>query len=470
MLHPLTTVTYTEDSISRLKAHIEGLVLVPSNPHYEDARLAWNLAFDQHPAAIVIANHVDDVVEAVLFAHEEGLEIAVQATGHGISRGANDALMISMGNMTDVQIDAEAQTAWVQGGAIWKMVLEKSHVHGLTPMLGSSPNVGVVGYTLGGGMGWLARKFGLSADNVIEFQVVASNGQVLRVSRDENADLFWGLRGGGGSFGIVTGLRIKLQPVATIFGGNLLYPIEMAKAVITRFRAWTQHVPEEMTSSVALMNFPPVPDVPDFLRGKSFVMVRGGFVGKVEEGQRLLADWWLNWNAPIANMWAEMPISQIAGISNDPVDPMPGLSSGAWLRELSDEAIDTLIKYAVPTGQPPKLIFAEIRHAGGAIARVSKSESAYGNRDAQFSLQMVGIAPTPEVHQAVQQYISAFKAELQPALTGGVYMNFLEGKEKWDRTKDMYASENYQRLQALKAKYDPDSVFNRSFNIQPNKR
>ncbi len=314
-------------------------------------------------------------------------------------------------------------------------------------------------------MGWLARKYGLSADSVNSFELVTADGEVLRASRTENPDLFWGLRGGGGGgFGIVTGMEIRLYPVSTVYGGNLIYPVEAAREVLARYREWVACVPDGLTSSVVLMNFPPIPDVPEFLRGQSFVMVRGCYCGPIQEGEVLVRHW-REWRTPLVDDFKAMPFGQVAFISNDPVDPVPAKSTGAWLRELTDGAVDVLIQYTVPTDGPPTLMFAEVRHAGGAIGRVAPDEGAYSHRDAGFSLQMVGFTPSEGARRDFETYTDRFKGDLGSYLTGGVYINFLEGEEARKRTRDAYSPEAYRRLAALKARMDPGNVFNHGLDV-----
>jgi FAD/FMN-containing dehydrogenase len=442
-------------------------VLVQDDAHYDDARRAWNLAVDQYPAVIVVAASASDIVKAVRFAREENLGIAIQSTGHGVVRPANDGLLIITSRMNNVHIDADAQTAWVDAGVKWGAVLERAQAFGLAPLLGSSPDVGVVGYTLGGGMGWLARKYGMAADSVLVFEMVTADGRLVRASANDNSDLYWALRGGGGgSFGIVTGMEIKLYPVSTVFGGNLIYPANMAKAVMMRYRDWIANAPDELTSSIVLMNFPPIPAVPEFLRGKSAVIVRGCYVGPVEEGEALIQPW-LDWQAPLANMWRAMPFAEVATISNDPEDPMPGMATGGWMRVLSDAAIDTLIKYGVSVNGSSPLAVTEVRHTGGAVARVDKHANAFGNRDASLVLSLIGATPTPDARERMESHTQAMKDELRTAMTGGAYLNFLDGKEAADRTQDAYLPESYQRLMAVKASYDPENLFRYGFNIPP---
>jgi len=450
-------------TLASLVAKVEGEVLVPGDTGYDAARRAWNLTVDQHPALIVVAGNTSDVVEAVRFARQNGLSIAIMSTGHGVVLPADNSLLLVTSRLTGVHIDAESQTAWIEAGVKWGKVLEQAQTVGLAPLLGSSPDVGVIGYTLGGGMGWLARKYGMAIDSVLYFELVTPDGRLVRASESENSDLFWGLRGGGGNFGIVTGVAIKLYPVTTIYGGTLVYPAEQAREVLVHYREWIANAPDELTSSVTLMNFPPIPAVPEFLRGRSGVLVRAAYVGAVADGEAMINETWVNWKTPMVNMFRAMPFADVAEISNDPKDPMPSTGTGAWMRELSDEAIDTLIQYGI--GTPITMI--EIRHAGGAIARINERANAYGNRDGVLLMHAAAAAPTHDIHEKLKAYFAQFKNALQSALTGGVYLNLLHGAEAHKRTKDAYTLENYQRLQAIKAKYDPENRFRHSFNVQP---
>jgi len=451
---------------AQLELKIKGEIVNPDNPKYDEAKSGFNLMVNQRPALIILPENAQDVLETVRLAREEDLEVAVQSTVHGVGRPADGCLLIRTSNMTDIKVDTASQTAWISAGARWGHVLLKTQAHGLAPLLGSSPDVGVVGYTLGGGFGWLGRKYGLAADSVNYFELVTADGQLLRASAEENPDLFWGLRGGGSSLGIITGMEIKLYPVSTVYGGFLVYPIETAAGVLTRFREWVESVPEEMTSSVALMNLPPLPMVPEFLRGKSAVMVRGCYCGPVEEGEALIQGW-RDWQAPFMDAFRVMPFSEVATISNDPEGPIPGLSSGAWLEELSADAIDILLRYMAPEEGISPILMTEIRHAGGVISRVDADTAAYGNRDAELLMQIVGMTPTPEAYDHLEQYIARFKEELKPFLTGTVYMNFLEGQESQERVKDGFSPEAFERLIQLKAAVDPDNRFSYGFNIPP---
>jgi FAD/FMN-containing dehydrogenase len=468
MMETVTELTTTAERgcLEELASVVKGRVVEHGDPGYDDARAAWNLTVEQHPATIVYAQDADDVAAAVRWAIEADLDVAVQATGHGVRAPADDALLIHTSEMTGVEINPATQTAWVEAGTKWGKVLAAAQEHGLAPLLGSSPDVGAVAYTLGGGLGWLARRYGLSADSALAFDVVTADGRRLRVSATEHPDLFWGLRGGGGSVAIVTRMQIKLYPVTMVYAGNLFYPAEMASEVIARYREWIATLPDEMTSSVVLLNVPPLPMMPELLRGKSFAVVRGCYVGDLEAGEALMAHW-RGWRAPIIDMFGPLPFSQAAMISQDPEDPSAAVVSGAWLRELSEAASESLIRYTLPQGGPPLIVMTEVRHIGGAVARVDVRSAAYSNREAELLLELVSITPTPEITAAARGHINAMMEALEPALTGRVYMNFLEGEESQARVADGFSPEAFRRLRALKAAWDPDNRFRHAFAIEP---
>jgi FAD/FMN-containing dehydrogenase len=459
-----THVTSIDSAASRqLQSRMQGVVIAPSDPRYDEMRAAWNLTIDQHPALIVIAKSAADMAEAVRFARTADLKVAVQATGHGVVCPANDSLLINTSQFTEVSVNAESRTAWVSAGTKWGKVLEQTQAVGLAPLLGSSPGVGAIGYTLGGGMGWLARKYGLSIDSVNCFDVVTADGRIVEASETQNSDLFWGLRGGGGGLGVVTGMEVRLYPVTTIYGGSLAYPIEQAREVFKRYREWIAAAADELTSSIGIMNVPPVPVFPEPLRGKTVVMVRGGFCGPIEQGEALLK-FWRDWQTPIVDDFQALPFAQVAQISKDPLEPSAGVSSSAWLSDLSDEFVTTLLEYGVARSGPSPLMATEIRHAGGAIARVDPRANVFGHRDAPHVLQVFGPGPTPEMRAAFRQRAAQFKQALQPH-TLGIYLNFMSGEEARARTGEAFSVEAYRRLQAIKAKYDPDNRFNYSYDL-----
>jgi FAD/FMN-containing dehydrogenase len=447
-------------SLHSFKSSLLAKVLTPDDPGYDQARMTWNVAFQQRPALIVQARSAADIAQSVCFAQAEGLGVAVQSTGHGVIQPADGCLLIVTSQMNEVRVDPETRTAWVAAGAKWGAVLQAAQAHGLAPLLGSSPTVGAVGYTLGGGMGWLVRKYGLAADSVLSFELVNAEGEMLNASPDENFELFWALRGGGKGLGIVTAMHIRLYPVSQVFGGSLIYPVELAGEAFRRYRQWIAAMPEEMTTSIKIANFPPVEAVPEFFRGRSFVMVNGCYCGPLEKGPGFIQGW-LDWQAPLANSFHIMPFSEVAVISSDPVDPMPAQVSGAWLASLEDQAIDTIVRFAAP------FTIVEVRHVSGAMGRVPAGFNAFGQRGNDFVMETIAFTPTPEIGARVRGYSAQFKAALAPHLAPGVYMNFLEGEEARQNTREAFSPGDFRRLAALKAQLDPQNIFRSGYDFQP---
>jgi hypothetical protein len=449
-------------AMQQLQAQLSGSLLLPDSAGYEQTRRGWNRSIDHHPALILVAHDAQDIALGVRYAREAGLGVAVQLTGHGIQQPADDGLLIVTSAMTAVRLDAQARTARIEAGAIWQHVLDQATPHGLAPLLGTSPHVGVIGYTLGGGIGWLARGYGLAADSVRWIEIVTADGQLRRASPAEHSDLFWGLRGGGGNFGVVTAMEFNLYPVATIYGGNLIYPAELAPGALRFFRDWIKTVPDKLTSSIAILKYPPLPQLPEEVRGKTQVMVRAAFAGVASEGAALIQAW-LDWHAPVGNTFGEMPFAAIGTVNNDPLEARAVYGSNELFDELSDTAIDVIVQYATSSASP--LTFSELRHASGAIAHVDPTANAIGNRDAQLYFQVGGMTPTPEARAAVEAYIGQYKGELRPHLRGGVYLNFMMGNEARQRARDAYLPGSYQRLLELKARYDPENMFRYSYQL-----
>jgi FAD/FMN-containing dehydrogenase len=455
----------SSSALEQFRTRVQGSVYGADDPDYDSARQAWNLSVQQRPALVVAAVNVQDVVEAVRFAREQGLGVAVQATGHGVARPANDALLILTKGLNQVRIDPTAQTARIEAGVKWGKVLEAAQAHGLAPLLGSSPDVGAVGYTLGGGMGWLGRKYGLAVDSALSFDVVTAQGQALTANAQEHADLFWALRGGGGAnYAIVTAMEIRLYPVAQIYAGNLLYPATMAREIFQRYREWIKDLPDEMTTSIVIMNFPQFDFVPEPVRGRSFAIVRGCYTGPMNDGKALV-DSWRKWRAPALDVFGPIPFSAVETISQDPEGPLPSFNAGAYLADLSDEVIDTILQACLPQGGPPPVVFAEVRHGGGAIARVPRESTAFSHRNQTLNLYVVAMVPTPEAAQAAEQHTVALQAKLGAHLPGSAFTNFNDGPNQVHRVNDLFEADKYARLQAVKATYDPENRLSFGFGV-----
>src|ERR687894_674377 len=288
-----------------------------------------------------------DVLAAVRLAREQGLGVGVMATGHGVAAPANGGVLINTLPMKGVHVDPETRAARVEAGVKWADLVPEATAHGLAGLQGSSSDVGIVGYTMGGGFGWLGRKHGFAADSLKEADVVTADGELVKVSAHENADLFWGLKGGGGNFGIVTSLEFALYPITHVFGGNLFYPTQRAAEVLELYGRWSAGLPDEVTAGAALMNFPPFEEIPEPLRGNSLIAVRACYTGEdlEEKGEELLR-LWREFGEPVMDTFSVMPYEAMDMISMDPVDPMGAYGHVEMLRDLSPETAETLVKLA----------------------------------------------------------------------------------------------------------------------------
>jgi FAD/FMN-containing dehydrogenase len=447
---------------------MRGAVYAPGDEGYDAARSAWNLNVHQHPALVVVAESVADVQAAVRLAGELVLGVGVMATGHGVGAVPDGGVLINTSRMRGVSVDPEARTATVEAGALWTDLIPEAQAHGLGGLPGSTSHVSVVGYTMGGGFGWLGRKYGFNSDAVRSAEVVTADGELRRASAEENEDLFWGLKGGGGNFGIVTSLELTLYPITSVYGGNLFYPAEKAGEVLGAYREWVETLPDGMTTAVAFLNFPPMPEIPEPLRGGSFVTVRGAYSGeRPEEGEDLLRPLREQLGEPAVDTFGVMPYAAMDAISMDPVDPIAAVQHSEMLSDLTPEAVEALVEVAgVGSGSP--LIMVEMRHLGGALSRTPGRLSPIGRGDARFSLNGVGPAFTPEMAQGVKTYLEHLFERTRPYQTGDTLVNFMEldGAAE-DRVRSAYPPEDYERLVVLKDRYDPENVFRFNRNIPP---
>jgi len=389
------------------------------------------------------------------------------ATGHGVASPCDGGVLINTSRMRGVHVDPEAQTSRVEPGALWADVIPEAQVFGLAGLVGSSSVVGVVGYTMGGGFGWLGRKYGYNADSLREADVVTADGELRRVSAYEHPDLFWGLKGGGGNFGIVTSMEFALYPLTSVYGGNLFYSLEQTAEVLDLYSRWVDTLPDEMTTAIAFMNFPPLPELPEPLRGESFIVVRGCYCGDpLEAGEELLRPW-REFGEPLVDTFGVMPYREMDMISMDPPDPLGIYTHVEMLHELSPEAIDKLVVLAGVESESP-LVMLELRQLGGALARPPADLSPIGRRDSRFVMFGLGISPTPEVAQRIQGHLARVAEEMRPYETGATYVNFL-GLGDWtpERTQTAYSPEDWERLVELKDHYDPDNLFRYNRNIPP---
>jgi FAD/FMN-containing dehydrogenase len=409
--------------VPALAASLTGDVVSPADKEWDLARRAWNLAVDQRPALVALPADAADVVAIVDFARANGLKVAPQGTGHNAAAIASlaDTILVSTQRMRGVEIDVEAQTARVQAGTLWLEVSEASSPHGLFPLSGSSPDVGVVGYTLGGGLSWLARKHGLASNSVTAIELVTPDGRLLRATADEHADVFWALRGGGGNFGVVTAMELRLFPYGEVYAGMFLFPFERAAEVLRTWRDWTLTAAEDITTSMRLIHFPPLPELPEFLRGRSVALIDGAFAGGAEEGARAVAA--LRALGPELDTWAMSPPVVLSRIHMDPEEPMPSGGHSTLVGPLDDAALETFAAHAEPGGP---LLFAELRQLGGALARVPEGAGAIGSFDGDYLYFCAGLVMSPEMGEAVAAAGERAVAALAPYATGSAYLNFVE--------------------------------------------
>jgi FAD/FMN-containing dehydrogenase len=392
------------------------------------------------------------------------------ATGHGVGAACDGGVLINTSNMRGVRVDPGARTARVEAGALWTDLIHESQVHGLAGLLGSTSYVGIVGYTMGGGFGWLGRKYGFNAASMTEADLVTADGELVRVSAEGHPELFWGLGGGGGNFGIVTSLEFDLYPIGTLYGGNLIYPVEKAKEVLDAYARWSAALPDEMSTGVAFLNVPPLPALPELLRGKSVITVRGCYCGESPgDGEELVRPMREELGEPIMDTFGMMPYAAMDSISMDPVDPMGARQQSEMLSDLSPEAIEALVEVA-GAGSGSPLIMLEIRQLGGALERTADRLSTMGKGGSKFIMNGVGPAFTPEMAEGVVAYLARVTEATRPFQTGDTYVNFMElGGASAERVKAAYAPEDLERLVALKDRYDPQNVFRFNRNIAPSK-
>lgn len=464
----MATKTVEPADLARLSAEVIGPVLQPGDERFAEETVTWNLALSQRPMIVVGAAVVGDVQAAVRFANVRNLPVAVVATGHGALVSSDGAVLINLRRMDGVSIDAQAGTATVGAAVEMQDLVDAAAADGLAPLAGSSPNVGVVGFTLGGGLSpALGRAHGFAADHVRSAEIVTPDGELRRIDAGAEPDLFWAIRGGKGNFGVVTSLTVDLVPVTRLYGGGLFYTGEHVGQVLDAYRRIAATAPNELTVSFAFLRLPALPFVPEPLQGRFTVHVRVAYLGAAAEGERLIAD--LRAAAPtLIDTVAEMPYTAIAAIHADPVDPVPAYEVSSLLADFPPEAAAALISAAGPDVDSPAVVI-EIRQLGGALAGEPKSPNAVGHRDAKFQL-FAGAIGAPGMGESFREHLEGLVRTLAPWSTGGKQINYLSA---YDTTPQAVASAyepaTYERLVRVKTAYDPRNLFRINHNIPPNR-
>jgi FAD/FMN-containing dehydrogenase len=446
-------ITEIATGAASLRSLVAGTVVLPGEAGWDEARQAWNLAVDQRPAMVALPVSAADVQAIVDHARAAGLRVAMQGTGHNAAPlgDLSDTILVKTHRMRGVQMDAEHRIARVEAGVLWAEVTGPAAEVGLAPLAGSSPDVGVVGYSLGGGASWLARRYGLAAERILAIDVVTADGRLVRTDRHTEPDLFWALRGGGGSFAAVVAMEFELIPLRQVYAGMLAFPWERAREVLHAWREWTATAPDTVTTSARIMQVPPLPDVPEFLRGRGLVVIDGAALGDEASARAVLEP--LRALGPEIDTWAMMSPAGLSHVHMDPEHPVPGMGDSALVDELPAEAIDALVDRA-GAGAGSPLLAVELRHLGGAVGR--RGSGALGRLDAAYALFAVGIPMVPELVPAIEAHLALVKAAVAPYGRGREYLNFAE------RATDpaaFFGADAYARLRRIKGEVDPGDLF-----------
>jgi hypothetical protein len=439
-------------------------LLTPDHVDFEHARRAWNLAVDQRPAAVMAAESPADVLAAVSAARQQGLRVAAQGTGHGAAAlgELEDTILVKTDRMRAVDIDPVERIARLEAGVTWQEATEAAAQHGLGLLAGSSPDVGVVGYTLGGGLSWLGRKYGLAANSVHAIELVTAAGQVVRADQDHEPELFWALRGGGGSFGVVTAIELRAVPIRNVYAGLLWWPIERGDEVLHCWREMCEReLPDELTTVGRYLQLPVLPDVPEPLRGRSFVLVEAFHLGEPAEADELLAP--LRALEPENDTLDTIPVETLGYLHMDPDHPVPFVGDGMLLSDLSSSAIDKLVRIA-GAGAASPLLSVEIRHLGGELSRPHSTGGARSTVNAPYAMFALGMAPTAPIARGVGAYVEHLMKGMEPWAASEMYLNFAEGRR--DPTT-LWGAHAYRRLRQIKAEVDPDDLIRSNHPIPP---
>jgi hypothetical protein len=447
----------TTTSLSDL---MTGRVVVPGDAAWDAARQTFNLLVDQRPEAVAFPVDERDVVAAVNYARRQGLRIAPQSTGHnaGPLGSLEGTIVVHTSQLSEVSIDAAARRVRVGTGVKWEKVTPGLSELGLAGLHGSSPDVGIAGYSLGGGMGWLARKYGLQTNSVTAIELVTAEGHLVRTDPFHEPDLFWALRGGGGNLGVVTAIEFAVYPVAELYAGAMFFPIERASDVLHAWHEMLPSLPDELMSWATMLRFPDLPDVPEAVRGGEFTVVMAAFLGEEADGRALLRP--VRELGPAMDTFAMVPPIALGELAMDPPDPLPYLLAHHLLDDVSPAAIDELVTAAGPgSGSPLNMV--QLRHMGGALGRKAPGAGARATLPGSISLLSLGIAPDEPAVAAVEASLETVQGALRPWRVGE-YPNFVEDPVDASRFFD---AETWARLREVKALYDPSDMFKGNHHV-----
>jgi FAD binding domain-containing protein/berberine-like enzyme len=455
----------TTATIETLRERVRGHVITEDSADYDEARKVYNGMIDRHPAAVVRCKDAEDVAACVNFARDAGLDLSVRGGAHSVPGfGTNDGgIVIDMCDMKAIHVDPRAQTVRAEGGVNWGEFNEATYQHGLATTGGIIASTGIAGLTLGGGIGYLTRAYGLSLDNLLSADVVTADGHMLKASERENADLFWALRGGGGNYGAVTNFEYKLHPVKDITAGIFFYSLDQIRTVLEFFRDYIATAPEQMGAFPAFQIAPPLPFIPEAEHGKPFIAIVACWAGPADQGEKMMEPM-RNVAPRVAEMVAPMPYPAINGMF-DPLLP-PGLQhywKASFATELTDGAIAAHMEYGPKVPVVNSTI--HLYPINGAAQRVAPDATAFAYRDAKFATVIAGMWPDPADNEKNTKWVKDYYKALEPHSSKGGYINFMADDDQ-SRIKENYRG-NYDRLVAVKRQYDPTNLFHMNQNIKP---
>ena len=443
-------------TFSELQSRIHGRVLTEGDQAWDASRQTFNLTHDQRPAALVRVANADDVTETVRYAAQRGVRIAPQSTGHnaGPIEGLEESLLVRTDALQGVEIDVAARRARVGSGVRWGAVADPASEAGLAPLSGSSRDVGITGYSLGGGIGWLGRKHGLQANALTAVELVTADGELRRIDHDNETDLFWAVRGGGGNFGVVTALEFELFEAPEIYAGALFFPYERASEIL---HAWHELVsaglPDEITTVGRVVQIPRLPEIPEIIRGKSFAIVQAAYLGNEADGAELIRP--LTDLGPEMNTFGMVPPNALGYLAMDPDAPLPYAGSSRLVSDVSAAGIDALVETAGP-GSGSTLASVELRSLGGALGRRTPGHGARAKLDADYLMYAVGGVFSPEQYGEVRGQAEAVSSALAPWDSGTRYLNFEEGNVDG---RLFFEEDTWRALRALRTHWDPKGLF-----------
>lgn len=453
-----TSVTGTDHPAAEaLRGLLDGRVHLPGDPGYDAARTPWNFAVDQRPAAVALPRTAAEVSAIVRVAAESGLRVAAQSTGHNAgplaAQGLDDVVVVRTAEMSSAIADPARGIVRVEGGTTWEPAVDAAAAHGKAVLHGSSPDVGIAGYTLGGGIGWYARQHGLAANSLTAVELVLADGSLVRADADTNAELFWAVRGGGGNFGVVTALEFSMLDIQTAYAGMMIWDLAWIEPVLREWAQWAPAAPDEVTTAFRAMRLPPLPELPDFLRGRQLAVIDGAVLGSDERGEQLLAG--LRALRPEIDTFARVPAKSLVRLHMDPEGGAPALSHSAMLGSFPDAAVDAFIAEAGPDAQT-SLLMAELRQLGGALARPHEGGGVVDHLDAQFVTFAAGMVMSPEMGAQVHADAVRFDEALAPFDTGRQYGNFAENPVD---PRTFYSAEAWTQLCGIRSAVDPHGLF-----------